>query len=147
MTSFRQATPEDAQLLTDMENVCFHDPWNFNMVFSELLEPASTYWILLDDEGTPSGYVGYYHVLDEMHIMNVAVMPDKRRRGYGSLIIKRLLTEAYANKINAVTLEVRSGNVGARKLYEKFGFVCAGIRPHYYMDGEDAAIYWLRLGG
>ena len=41
------------------------------------------------------------------------------------------------------TLEVRASNQAAIGLYEKFGFVKAGVRPHYYeAGGEDAVIMW-----
>ena len=45
----------------------------------------------------------------------------------------------------AATLEVRESNRTAIRLYERAGFELAGVRPHYYMDKENALIYWLEL--
>jgi len=143
--SFRQATLEDVTLLETMENICFSDPWNYNMIYSELSEPLSTYWFAFDENNKEIGYIGFCHVLDEMHIMNVAVLPEVRGKGVGNEIMKRLISEAYARKITGITLEVRESNTIAKNLYEKFGFKNVGIRPHYYMDGENANIYWLIL--
>ena len=73
--------------------------------------------------------------------MNVAVDPDRRRRGIGTALIVALLERVGPEA--QVTLEVRRSNGGAQRLYERFGFRSAGVRPRYYADnGEDAVIMW-----
>jgi [ribosomal protein S18]-alanine N-acetyltransferase len=75
------------------------------------------------------------------HVMNVAVDPDRRRRGIGTALIGSLLEQVGPDA--QVTLEVRRSNTGAQLLYERFGFRSAGVRPRYYADnGEDAVIMW-----
>jgi ribosomal-protein-alanine N-acetyltransferase len=75
------------------------------------------------------------------HVMNVAVDPDRRRRGIATALITALLERIGDDA--QVTLEVRRSNAGALALYERFGFRSAGVRPRYYADnGEDAVIMW-----
>ena len=143
---FKAAQLDDLEILEMIERECFHDPWNEAMLGSELNMPHSKYLILTDGENV-FGYLSYLHILDELHIMNVAVLPDYQGRGYGKMMVKKIIDDAKALDANAITLEVRESNIRAQKLYENLGFVCAGTRPHYYMDKENALIYWLELGG
>jgi ribosomal-protein-alanine N-acetyltransferase len=87
------------------------------------------------------GYGGFWHVLDEAHISNVAIHPDYRRQGLGRMLLTHLLEEAAAKGATAATLEVRRSNVAAQKLYAGFGFKVIAVRKHYYSDeNEDALI-------
>ena len=75
--------------------------------------------------------------------MNVAVDPDRRRRGVATALIERLFEEAGDGE--RYTLEVRVSNAEAIEMYEPFGFRSAGRRRRYYHDNnEDALIMWLR---
>ena len=143
-TSFRDATIDDLAILEELEQICFPDPWNVAMILSEILMPDSFYKLLFEDEKV-IGYCCYSHVLDEVHIMNIAVRPDCRGKGFGNLLVEKIISEGKNLKANAITLEARESNLVARKLYEKYGFKLAGVRPRYYMDGENAVIYWLYL--
>jgi len=87
------------------------------------------------------GYVGVWLMVDEAHIVAIAVRPQYRRRGLGELLLQRSIELAYENGQDNVTLEVRRTNSGAQALYEKYGFLRVGQRRHYYSDnGEDAII-------
>jgi ribosomal-protein-alanine N-acetyltransferase len=123
---------------------CFRDPWTEDMLESEINMPDSRYILLMAD-GKTVGYYAYMHIIDEVHILNVAVLPEYQGRGLGSRMMAHLMSTLPEGTVGA-TLEVRASNERARHLYEKCGFVAAGVRPHYYMDGEDAVIYWLTEG-
>jgi [ribosomal protein S18]-alanine N-acetyltransferase len=86
-------------------------------------------------------------ILDETHLVLLAVHPKFQRQGFGCAILLGLLTCAIAHGSNYATLEVRASNQVAIALYETFGFKTAGRRPHYYSDprsntSEDALILW-----
>jgi ribosomal-protein-alanine N-acetyltransferase len=88
-------------------------------------------------------YGGIWVVLDEGHIMNIAVHPDYRRGGLASMILLEMLKGAREKGATRFTLEVRKSNEPAIALYERFGFKKAGYRKGYYKEeNEDALIMW-----
>ena len=92
---------------------------------------------------TIAGYMGAWAVMDEGHIMNVAVNPDFRRRHIGEAILSCMLDVTYQSGVRSWTLEVRADNEPAKALYRKMGFEEAGIRKGYYeYDHTDAIIMW-----
>jgi ribosomal-protein-alanine N-acetyltransferase len=102
--------------------------------------------MLYELSGEIYAYGGYWVILEEAHITNIAVDPEKRRLGIGRTLVSAMLETMQSNDIKKVTLEVRDGNTAARRLYESFGFKEAGIRPDYYQEPkEDAIIMWLDL--
>ena len=73
----------------------------------------------------------------------MAIHPDYQSQGFGQALLYALLKSAYQRKLEWATLEVRSSNLVAISLYQKFGFQEAGRRRGYYQDsGEDALILW-----
>jgi ribosomal-protein-alanine acetyltransferase len=89
-------------------------------------------------------YAVYRVVVDEMHILNVAVAPAWRRRGLARWLLRFALDRAgRAGAIRAL-LEVRDGNAEARALYADMGFVRLGLRRDYYREPvEDAVVLGL----
>ena len=85
-------------------------------------------------------YGGLWLLLDEAHIATVASHPDWRGCGLGQWLMLALLDAAMARGAATSTLEVRAGNLPARRLYEKLGYEVAGVRKRYYRDGEDGLI-------
>lgn len=140
----RAATEQDAAEIARIELVSFKTPWSEEMILSEMREPLSSFFVAVFQQKI-IGYYGFLHILDELHILNVAVDPDLRQKGVGKKLIEHLVEQARALSARAVTLEVRESNLPAIRLYESFGFACAGVRPHYYTDKENALIYWLEL--
>ncbi|HEU4795766.1 MAG TPA: ribosomal protein S18-alanine N-acetyltransferase [Pyrinomonadaceae bacterium] len=92
------------------------------------------------------GYIVARQTAGELHINNVAVRDQFRRRGYGSLLLGRVLDEARKKSATTAFLEVRSGNTSAQALYSKCGFRAIATRPNYYTDPrEDAVVMSLNL--
>lgn len=116
-------------------------PWNATVWREELQSPFSRY-LVLEEEGEISGQIGIKRIADELHVMTVAVRTESRRKGFA----KKLVQAAIAGHPDArrVYLEVRPGNISARKLYESLGFFVTGTRPGYYGD-EDALLMTLDL--
>jgi [ribosomal protein S18]-alanine N-acetyltransferase len=86
-------------------------------------------------------------VVDELHITAVAVAPERRQQGLGRLVLEALLNHGAALGAVHATLEVAADNAAALALYARQGFQTAGIRRHYYRNGEDALIQWRRVQG
>ena len=129
----------------EIECLSFTMPWSQEAIKEELSSLDFSRYFVLELENTTVAYSGYWRIIEEGHITNVAVHPDYRHNGYGELLMCGMIEDAIEHGVIAMTLEVRVSNENAIKLYEKVGFVIEGIRPKYYTDnGEDAYIMWNR---
>jgi len=138
----RSMTEADLDQIMAIENACFAAPWSYDEMWAECSNEMAHY-LVAECEGRVAAYGGYWLIVDEAHITNIATSPDFRRRGIGEKLVRALMAQAKEQGAWAMTLEVRVSNTPARTLYEKCGFTLAGIRPGYYPDnGEDAGIYW-----
>jgi len=82
----------------------------------------------------------------EMELLNLAVGPNWRRRGYASALLNTALAECRERRFQAVFLEVRESNQRAMAFYKKHGFAQSGRRPNYYRNPNEAALtMFLRL--
>lgn len=141
----RNMTLADLDQVMDMEKRCFTLPWSRGAFEGELTQNAMARYLVAEVEGRVAGYAGIWLIFDEGHITNIAVHPSFQRRGIASLLLERVLSNAKACGIEAVTLEVRRSNLPAQRLYEKYGFQPEGVRKGYYTDTkEDALLYWKR---
>lgn len=130
--------------LVSIEKECFSVPWSKNAFFSELENENAYYFVVLDDDGVV-GYGGFWYILNECHITNIAVTEAYRGKKVGSLIIKEMIKTAKELFSIGLTLEVRESNLGAIKFYNGFGFVQEGVRKNYYENKEDGLIMWLNF--
>lgn len=124
-----------------IEQKVFSDPWSYAAFERELENPIAHYVIALQN-GVVIAYGGFWHILDEGHITNIAVHPEHRRQGVGNALLVKLMAHSKKLSIGRMTLEVRKSNLAAQQLYQKHNFACVGARKGYYRDGEDALIYW-----
>ena len=79
-TSIREATEQDAKEIARIELLSFRTPWSEEMILSEMREPLSTFFVAVFQNNV-IGYYGFLHILDELHILNVAVDPTFRQKG------------------------------------------------------------------
>lgn len=141
----RKLRATDLQYIMEIEESCFSAPWSKNAFESELRHKNS-YYNCIEIDNKVIGYSGLWKILDEGHIMNVAILPEYREKGYAKKLIKNLFNFCLENEIVSSTLEARESNETAIKLYEKMGFEIAGTRPKYYSKpSEDAIIMWKEL--
>lgn len=128
----------------------FATPWP-RKVFAEELEREWAYIDVLrerreDGSSHVVGFCNYWLVHDEVHLLNVAVSPERRRRGVALRMMEHLLAFARKHACRYITLEVRRSNVAAIELYRSVGFEAVGLRPRYYAeDHEDAVLMTLEL--
>ncbi|MCR8455496.1 MAG: ribosomal protein S18-alanine N-acetyltransferase [Candidatus Korarchaeota archaeon] len=79
------------------------------------------------------------------HVYSVAVHPEYRRMGLGTLLMQKTIEEFKRLGARAIRLECRVSNTGAIRLYEKLGFRIVSTMKKYYEDGEDAYVFVLTL--
>jgi ribosomal-protein-alanine N-acetyltransferase len=87
------------------------------------------------------GFAGIWLMVDEAHLVTIAVAPGQRGKGLGELLLVSMLDLATVLRATTMTLEVRVSNHVAQSLYRKYGFKNEGVRRRYYSDnGEDALV-------
>ena len=138
---YRQLTYADLPQVIAIERRAFPTPWSLAMFVLELSKPSGI-CLAAQVDGGMVGYLVCSRYDTVWHLMNVAVDPTMQRRGIASALLDRLF-ELGDRPSEQYTLEVRTSNDAAIKLYERFGFRAAGRRRAYYHDNrEDALIMW-----
>jgi [ribosomal protein S18]-alanine N-acetyltransferase len=148
----------DISTVQEIEREIFATPWPRNAYYRELASRSSAHYVILRQEGNvekpenlkgseldPSiiGYGGMWRMYDEAHVTTIGVRRDMQHRGYGRALFAGLVQAAYDMGAKWVTLEVRTTNENAMRMYEAFGFKVIGRRKGYYTDnGEDAIVMW-----
>jgi ribosomal-protein-alanine N-acetyltransferase len=131
----------DLEEVLAIERASFSMPWSRGAFLYELEQNRVARCYVVREEGRLIGYICLWEVADEVHITNVAVHPELRRRGVGRSLLSAVLDDARQRKLRLVVLEVRPSNAEALGLYESFGFRVVGRRRGYYYDtGEDALV-------
>jgi ribosomal-protein-alanine N-acetyltransferase len=138
--TFEDLAIEHLDDVLKIERVSFKTPWSKSAFIHEIHFEKSFFKVIRVG-GQLVGYGGFWNVLDEAHISNIAIHPDYRRQGLGRILLTHLLEEATAKSATVATLEVRRSNIAAQRLYGSFGFKVIAVRKHYYADeNEDALI-------
>ncbi len=137
-------TKSDIDDVLSIEESAFTNPWTRSMYLAELDNAGVSFCFLArDDQRRAIGFCSFWRVLDELHINNLAVLPDLRRCGIGSSLLAFVLQKGIDLGARRATLEVRRSNEAAQLLYQRFGFSVAGVREAYYSKPvEDALILW-----
>jgi len=122
-----------------IEEASYSVPWKRSMFEAELNgNPFSRLFVARDAEGAGlQGYVCFWVVFDELHLLNLAVHPDARRHGIGEELAQWTLSRAKKDGARRASLEVRASNEAARKLYEKLGFKVSAVRHGYYREPRE----------
>ncbi|MHB1844155.1 MAG: ribosomal protein S18-alanine N-acetyltransferase [Deltaproteobacteria bacterium] len=145
----------DLEEVMAVERLAFKHPWSTELFRRELLHDWSTVLLCVRPDGqhegeAPSprvlGFVIFWLVHDEVHVLNLACHPAARRIGIARRLMVEAIEQGRGRGAALVTLEVRRSNFPALSLYRDLGFRSVGIRPNYYVDeGEDAVVMILDL--
>lgn len=133
-------TPQDLAEVLALERRAFEDPWPETAFRADLDNPALALAKVARLEGRLAGYLVAWCVAGEMHLTNLAVEPELRRRGIGHQLVDWIVRETELRGADRVMLEVRASNAPAIALYEEHGFRQVGRRPHYYEVGDEDAL-------
>jgi [ribosomal protein S18]-alanine N-acetyltransferase len=142
---------DDLDQVMAIEQASFSMPWSRNLFLSEFRSPSVSRLLvaLLPDASTRTiaGYLIFWLVAGEMHILNLATAPASRRQGIARRLVLAGLRYGYTKDARRAFLEVRASNDSARKLYSSLGFTGTSIRRDYYDDPlEDAVLMTLEEG-
>lgn len=123
-----------------IENRSFTHPWSRDSFLSQLKKESSHMFVAIDNDKVV-GYAVMENVLDEGSLLIIAVDEPYRRKGVAKALFNKLEQVADNEKLQFITLEVRSTNSGAIVLYESLGFEKVALRKNYYSKPtEDAVI-------
>ncbi len=145
----RLATEDDLPEVVRIEELCQPAPWPIGVFRKELDLEFSRTWVVEERDGKGVvGFLTFWLVHDELHVLNICVHPRAQRRGLARALLDELERIGLKEQASLVSLEVRATNTPAKALYESMGFVPIGSRPRYYADnGEDAELLVLLLEG
>ncbi|MGH7839042.1 MAG: ribosomal protein S18-alanine N-acetyltransferase [Candidatus Binataceae bacterium] len=144
----RDAHPDDIRRIVELERLAFAQPWSAEAFAHEFSLPFSRTIVAVAATAVGenlSGFLCRWLVADECHILNLAVHPESRRKGVGTILMGEVIAEAVIKKAAIITLEVRRSNLAARGLYRNLRFDERRVRKNYYSPGEDAIVMERRL--
>lgn len=136
---FRRLGMADLPALVELERQCFSHPWTGKQ-FRVGLEGKVFKVFGLEHESGIAAYISFYHVGDEMEVLNLAVVPELRRRGLGRRLLRLALGICRRMGVATARLEARRSNQAARSLYAGQGFAECGLRKGYYPDNKEDAV-------
>ena len=129
----RHANSSDAYLILKLLNTYSNNTHiNEEYIKNDMKELYSNY-VVYEDDNTIIGMINYNKFGDYGEIIDIVVDDKHRRKHIGSSLLEYCLKDLENSN---VTLEVRTSNISAIKLYEKYGFKIVGIRKKYYKESD-----------
>jgi len=142
---------EDLDQVLAIEQASFTMPWSRNLFLSEFRNAPVSLMLVACSSLEPRAIIGYivcWVVADELHILNLATGPARRRKGIARHLVLTALKLGYERNVRRAFLEVRASNEAALDLYEGLGFVRSIVRKGYYdLPIEDAVVMSLEHNG
>ena len=118
-------------------------------VFQGSIKEGYECWVARNAAGFLLGYFVMMQVVDEAHLLTIAVRRDVQGRGIGRQLLDNVIELARRMSVQSLLLEVRPSNDRALELYRLYGFVEVGRRKNYYRASlttrEDAIVMRLPL--
>ncbi len=124
-------TNEHLPFVTEIEKNCFSDPWTTQSFIDGMKMQFQDFFVALSGEDVV-GYIVLMHIFEDGEILNLAVSPYMQKKGIASKLLTHSFNYLSSLGVTRITLEVRSSNTPAKKLYEKSGFSPISIRKNYY---------------
>jgi len=131
--TLRIMTPDDLAQVFAIEQVSHPSPWPMKGL-QESLQNHVAY--VLEQDGAVIGFAFVQRILDEAHLLDIAIAPSHRGKGLGRELLRQLMDEVLVSGVTIWFLEVRVSNVTAISLYQSLGYNELSLRRNYY-DGPD----------
>ncbi len=135
----REMEIADIAMIMNLEKELFSAPWSEAM-FSEQIRGHYAYILQKDENKKIIGYLCGWKLLNEFTITNIGITGDFQRMGFGTKLVKFIISKLLHEMCFKITLEVRESNLKAIGLYEKFGFEEIGLRSNYYRNPVENAV-------
>ncbi|SHH03555.1 ribosomal protein S18-alanine N-acetyltransferase [Massilia sp. CF038] len=146
--SYAPMVTDDIDAVFALETAVYPHPWTRGN-FVDSLASGYSGWVLRAPDGALAGYFLLMKVVDEGHLLNVAVAADYQRQGVGHYLLDKVSECARGFALDSILLEVRPSNLRALKVYARYGYQEIGRRKAYYPahngQREDAIVMRLPL--
>jgi [ribosomal protein S18]-alanine N-acetyltransferase len=151
---WRPSSLQDVDALLGLEQRLYSHPWTQANFVDSLTNGHCAWQAGLAAPGPElAAYWLAMPVLDELHLLNLAVHPDHWGQGLARNCLQHLTEHAKSLNVSEIWLEVRESNHRAQMLYLRNGYVMVGRRRDYYPAGargsgqrEDALLLRKNLG-
>lgn len=144
---FRPMRPQDLDRIVAIEKEGFLHPWSSELLEREMSHAWSHVLVAVEEGPTAEwlvGYVVFWLVHDEVHVLNLGTAVEARRRGIGRALMEEAHTLGRRRGATLSALEVRRSNLPALALYRHLGYRQVGVRPNYYAEEREDAIVMVR---
>ena len=131
----------DVDEVVAAEQRSYEFPWTRGN-FVDSLKAGHSMW-LCREAGALIGHAVWMMAVDEAHLLNITIVPERQRRGLGGELLRHVFDAARGHGATRMLLEVRPSNAPAQALYRSFGFAPIGRRKGYYPghgSREDAIV-------
>ncbi len=147
--AIEQMTEHDLLAVVEIEEESGLSPWGWDAYHKELQSPEEVIMLVARTDsagGAVAGFIVSRLIGPELHVYNVAVRPELRRRRVAARLLQAVLEWGQRKGASLAFLEVREGNSAAQNLYRGCGFAVAGRRRQYYAAPvEDALLMSVSL--
>ena len=141
----RPMTNGDIPEVVSIENVSYSAPWSRREFYGELNFNRFARYFVVEMNQKIIGYIGSWFFKDFVHITNVAVHPDFRKKGIGTKLMNYIINLAKSRKVKKIVLEVRVSNIIAQRLYKNLGFKVEKVKKEYYPNNKEDAFYMVKV--
>ena len=124
--------------ICDIEKRCFSDAWS-RQSFIDEIDNENSVFIVVKKEDKIVAYSGFWYIVDDAQIMNVAVDIAYKGMKISHILMKEMIQRAMDKNMATMSLEVRVSNEIAINLYKGYGFEIVGVRKQYYQDNKEDA--------
>lgn len=137
---------DDIARVREIDQAVYPEVWSEKLLAAEVDRP-DRHHVVIELDGAIAGHAGMLFVEPEATLSTIAVDPDVQGRSLATTMLVHLIDVARSRGVEAITLEVRSGNRRAQRMYYRFGFAPVSVRQGYYRSSgssgrEDAVIMW-----
>jgi len=137
----------DVRFVYDLEKETFGKSLEKPMLYKEILYNDMAHYFVVMDDDTRVGYIGLWLTRPNAEIINLAVVPLKRNKGYGKALMEETIAFCAREGVDTLTLEAKATNMKLIGFYEHLGFEKISVRKKYYSDGTNALLMAREIGG
>lgn len=140
MINIRWMIRRDMTEVIQIEADSYEFPWSADD-FVRCLRQRNVVGMVAEVDERVVGFMVYELHKNRIHLLDLSVSPDYRRRGVGSAMVRKLVSKLSTAKRSMIMLEIRETNLAAQLFFRDQGFKAISVLRNFFPDdcpGEDA---------